>query len=112
MLPSLSSLKNISDRFVKLATSSSSSSTTTSVRLRIAATPTGLLRVGVATGALKIASTWSNLTNPELDPSQIEGGEEGVRTHASTVAKAEAVRRAMEARETGGWLGRTGIGAR
>lgn len=35
------------------------------------------------TAALKIESRWAGLTNPELDP-EANGGEEGVRVHAST----------------------------
>jgi HUS1 checkpoint protein len=27
---------------------------------------------------------WTNLTNPELDPSRVQGGEEGVRDHPTT----------------------------
>ena len=36
---------------------------------------------------MKIESKWEGLTNPELDPEQVEGGEEGVRGHASTRMK-------------------------
>lgn len=47
----------------------------------------GVLRIGLITSALKIESRWEGLTNPELDAAQIEGGEEGVREHASTRMK-------------------------
>ena len=36
---------------------------------------------------MKIESRWEGLTNPELDPAQVEGGEEGIRGHASTRMK-------------------------
>lgn len=36
---------------------------------------------------LKIESKWEGLVNPELDPTQVEGGEAGVREHASTKMK-------------------------
>lgn len=39
------------------------------------------------TPSLTIESKWEGLTNPELDPEQVEGGEEGVRGHASTRMK-------------------------
>lgn len=109
MLPPLSQLKSISDRFTKLALSTSSSSggpfgaaggssssqqpqsfasLASSSRLVLSANMHGALRIGVTTAALKIESKWEGLINPELDPGQVEGGEEGVREHASTVMKA------------------------
>lgn len=47
----------------------------------------GSLRISVATSSLKIESKWEGLQNPELDPGVVEGGEEGVREHASTRMK-------------------------
>ena len=109
MLPPLSQLKSISDRFTRLALSSSSASAgpfgsaggssssqqpqpfpslASSSRLVLSANMHGMLRIGVTTAALKIESKWEGLINPELDPGQVEGGEEGVRGHASTVMKA------------------------
>lgn len=109
MLPPLSQLKSISDRFTRLALSTSSSSggpfgaaggssssqqplpfasLASSSRLVLSANMHGALRIGVTTAALKIESKWEGLINPELDPGQVEGGEEGVREHASTVMKA------------------------
>lgn len=41
----------------------------------------------MATSSLKIESKWEGLQNPELDPGVVEGGEEGVREHASTRMK-------------------------
>ena len=43
----------------------------------------------LSTPALNITSTWSDLTNPQLDPSQIEGGEAGVAAHASTIMRSK-----------------------
>ena len=36
---------------------------------------------------LNIESKWEGLTNPELDPEQVEGGEEGIKGHPSTRMK-------------------------
>lgn len=92
MLPNLLQLKAISERFTKLALSSSTTASggrasdapSSQSRLTLSANAHGVLRIGVETPALKIESKWEGLTNPELDPGQIEGGEEGVREHAST----------------------------
>ena len=99
LLPSLLQLKNISERFTKLAlatTKSGSASGNTSTlsanapgpRLELSANMHGSLRLGIATDALNIASVWTGLSNPELDPSQVEGGEEGLRHHPSTRMRA------------------------
>ena len=95
MLPPLLQLKAISERFTKLALSTSSSANrgrasdapASQSRLVLSANAHGILRIGVETPALKIESKWEGLTNPELDPEQVEGGEEGVRGHASTKMK-------------------------
>ena len=95
MLPPLLQLKAISERFTKLALSTSSSASrgrasdapASQSRLTLSANAHGVLRIGVETPALKIESKWQGLTNPELDPEQVEGGEEGVRGHASTKMK-------------------------
>lgn len=87
MLPPLLQLKAISERFTKLAlspTTTTTSSTSAPPRLTLSANAHGVLRIGVETSSLRIESRWEGLTNPELDPEQIEGGEEGVRGHAST----------------------------
>ena len=55
--------------------------------MELAANMHGELRVGIRTEALKIESRWEGLSNPELDPGQVEGGEEGVREHPSTRMK-------------------------
>lgn len=104
MLPPLLQLKAISERFTKLALSTSTSapaarasataaevptpySSSTSSRLILSANAHGVLRIGVETASLRIESRWEGLTNPELDPEQIEGGVEGVKGHASTKMK-------------------------
>ena len=110
ILPPLLQLKAISERFTKLALSPSisgssgssnatramshagaSSMTTSSSsqhpRLLLSANMHGTLKIAVATSSLKIESRWDGLTNPELDPTQVEGGEAGVREHASTKMK-------------------------
>ncbi len=95
MLPSLLQLKAVSERFTKLALSTSSAASrgrasdapTSQSRLILSANAHGVLRIAVETAALKIESRWEGLTNPELDPEQVEGGEEGVRGHASTRMK-------------------------
>ena len=116
MLPPLLQLKAISERFTKLALSPFSASASASTRhgferererdgaaaggigggagsrLMLAANGHGALKIGVETPSLKIESQWDGLVNPELDPRQVEGGEEGVRGHAST-----------RMREEGGW---------
>ena len=95
MLPPLSQLKTVSERFTKLALSTSSAASrgrasdapSSQSRLILSANAHGILRIGVETAALKIESRWKGLVNPELDPEQVEGGEEGVRGHASTRMK-------------------------
>ncbi|MCJ1463312.1 hypothetical protein MMC07_001919, partial [Pseudocyphellaria aurata] len=108
MLPPLLQLKSISDRFTKMALSTTTTPTSrrggggggggsqdlglvpgssSSSRLVLAANMHGALRIGVTTAALKIESRWEGLVNPELDPNEVEGGEEGVNRHASTLMK-------------------------
>lgn len=111
ILPPLMHIKAVSERFTKLALSSTSSSSLSSSggpsfrshgnntprllesatsasssnsRLLLSANMHGVLKIGVETPMLKIESRWEGLTNPELDPGQVEGGEAGVREHAST----------------------------
>jgi len=96
MLPPLLQLKAISERFTKLALSpttasmrqqASTQTPSSSSRLTISANMHGSLRISVATSNLKIESKWEGLQNPELDPGVVEGGEEGIREHASTRMK-------------------------
>ena len=76
-----------------------------------------MLRIGVETPSLKIESKWEGLTNPELDPEQVEGGEEGVRGHASTRMKEREGEEAwsvvrVEGRDWGKVLGVGRLGGR
>ena len=106
VLPPLSQLKAVSDRFTKLGLATASTSTSNTgggggradasanaagsglgnkaPRLELSATMHGDLRLALRNDGLSIASTWQGLTNPELDPGAVEGGEDGVRTHPST----------------------------
>ena len=92
LLPPLLQLKSISERFTKLAVTSSATGKpggslqggVAGPKLEVAANMHGEMRVGIKTDALRIESRWSGLSNPELDPSEVEGGEEGVKTHPST----------------------------
>ncbi|KAF2128876.1 Hus1-like protein [Dothidotthia symphoricarpi CBS 119687] len=90
ILPPLMQLKSISDRFTKLAlgdTKSSSASTATRTRLEVAANMHGCLKMSIKTDAMSIASVWTDLSNPELDPSQVAGGQNGIADHPSTRMK-------------------------
>jgi HUS1 checkpoint protein len=80
ILPSLIQLKAISDRFTKLAmatttTTKSGSSSAAAPKLELAANMHGSLKLRIATDSLNISSVWTGLTNPELDPGQIEDGD-------------------------------------
>ena len=102
LLPSLMQLKSLSDRFTRLmvAAKSTGSSANTigagngnaasgnvSTRLEMAANMHGCLRLSLRADAMSISSVWTGLSNPELDPSQVDGGEEGIRQHPSTRMK-------------------------
>lgn len=94
-MPNLAQLKSISERFTKLAMSTSTSAAAKSApRLEMSANMFGSLRLAVNTDALRIASQWTGLTNPDLDPTQFEGGSQAVRDHPS-----------MRMRELGGVTG-------
>ena len=107
LLPPLMQLKAISERFTKLGlaplrggastntrTSSFIDQNTNQVglqggsgsgpRLEISANMHGELRIGIRTDALTVQSKWSGLSNPELDPNQVEGGDAGLANHPST----------------------------
>lgn len=76
-LPPLLQLKAISDRFTKLAQASSSSgaasaSSAKAPKLELSANMHGSLRLRIATDTTDIASVWSGLDNPELDPAQLD----------------------------------------
>ncbi|KAJ5936125.1 Hus1-like protein [Penicillium verhagenii] len=89
ILPGLAQLKNISDRFTKIAMSEAKgsqmgmlgadapSTATTTIsssampKLELSANMHGGLRLSISTDELKIASAWSGLVNPPLDPAHI-----------------------------------------
>ncbi|KAF7113988.1 hypothetical protein CNMCM5793_006171 [Aspergillus hiratsukae] len=78
ILPSLASLKSISERFSKLAGDARPaasggivSSTLSAPKLELSANMHGSLKLGIATDALRISSVWSDLVNPPLDPAQL-----------------------------------------
>lgn len=90
--PPLAQLKSISDRFTKLALVSKQSSlsgmTSIGPRLELAANMHGCLRIQIVTDSMNIKSTWTGLSNPHLDPSQVDGGEEAIRNHPTTRMRA------------------------
>jgi HUS1 checkpoint protein len=94
VLPSLIQLKAISDRFTKLAIATSTggtrsgSSSSAIPKLELAANMHGSLKLSIATDSLNISSVWTGLTNPDLDPRQVEDGEAGLEDHPSTKLKA------------------------
>ncbi|RFU32239.1 hypothetical protein B7463_g4115, partial [Scytalidium lignicola] len=98
ILPSLVQLKAISDRFTKLATATAAGSSTSrgivsnnsssnAPKLELSANMYGNLKLSIATDALNISSVWTGLVNPELDPAQIEGGEDELQNHPSVKLK-------------------------
>ncbi len=89
LLPSLLQLKAISDRFTKLAMATTGGGRSSNApKLELAANMHGSLKLSIATDALNISSVWTGLTNPELDPGQVEGGEDGLEEHPSTKLRA------------------------
>lgn len=93
VLPPLMQLKSISDRFTKLALSENNNSNKSStaaaarVRLDMAANMHGCLKLSIRTDAMNISSVWTDLSNPELDPGQVAGGEAHIADHPSTRMK-------------------------
>lgn len=92
LLPPLGQLKAISDRLTRLAVASREKSggsgfNTLGPRLEMSANMHGCLKVGIKTDAMTVKTVWTGLNNPELDPSQVEGGEEGISNHPSTRMK-------------------------
>jgi hypothetical protein len=43
----------------------------------------GCLKMSIKTDAMNISSVWTDLSNPDLDPNQVEGGENGIAGHPS-----------------------------
>ncbi|KAF2002564.1 Hus1-like protein [Amniculicola lignicola CBS 123094] len=88
MLPPLMQLKSVSDRFTKLAlVGAKNGSTATRTRLEMAANMHGCLKMSIKTDAMSISSVWTDLTNPDLDPSHVSGGDIGLAEHPSTRMK-------------------------
>lgn len=90
ILPPLMQLKSISDRFTKLAlagTRAGAGATTARTRLEMAANMHGCLKMSIQTDAMNISSVWTDLANPELDPSQVANGDIGIAEHPSTRMK-------------------------
>ncbi|KAF1990118.1 Hus1-like protein [Aulographum hederae CBS 113979] len=96
VLPPLLQLKSISDRFTRLAMTSrasasggggTASSSSSGPKLEMSANMHGCLRLGIRTDAMNISSVWTKLSNPDLDPAVVEGGDEGVLQHPSTRMK-------------------------
>ncbi|EAW08731.1 checkpoint protein HUS1 family protein [Aspergillus clavatus NRRL 1] len=83
ILPSLVSLKNISERFAKLAADAKPAaggvvgSVLAAPKLELSANMHGSLKLAIATDALCISSVWSDLVNPPLDPAQLGEAEIG-----------------------------------
>ncbi|PYH48160.1 checkpoint protein HUS1 family protein [Aspergillus saccharolyticus JOP 1030-1] len=84
ILPNLSQLKAISERFTKLAApgqqngknpSIAANIANTAPKLELSANMHGSLRLAIATDALRISSVWTDLVNPSLDPGQLSQGE-------------------------------------
>lgn len=95
ILPGLAQLKGISDRFTKLASSDSKKQSgavagagadasaggggsgavalgsSSAPKLELSANMHGKLKLAIATDELRIASMWSGLVNPPLDPAHI-----------------------------------------
>jgi HUS1 checkpoint protein len=94
ILPSLIQLKAISDRFTKLASSTStgairSGGANNIPKLELSANMHGSLKLSISTDALNISSVWTGLTNPELDPSQVNPDGEGLDEHPSTLLRSK-----------------------
>lgn len=97
VLPNLQQLKSISDRFTKLALSTKSgvraggglgTAAAAGPKLELSGNMHGCLRLSLNTDSLRIASLWTGLENPELDPAQVTDGEAGLANHPSTLMKA------------------------
>ncbi|KAL6702885.1 Checkpoint protein hus1 [Coniothyrium glycines] len=103
VLPPLLQLKSISDRFTKLALADNSkSSSSARVRLDMAANMHGCLKMSIRTDAMSISSVWTDLSNPELDPGQVTGGEAHIAEHPSTRMKLLG---SADGRSDEGWAG-------
>ena len=115
-LPPLAQLTSAPDKRTRLAAPSASSSgpgpaaaSAPGPRLDMAANARGCLRVGVATDAMRMASTWTGLANPGLDPAASGGGGRG--GGAAAAAGRRGSRRARGAAGRRGGAERGGVGA-
>jgi len=96
ILPPLGQVRAISERFTRLALASKTGSggggsggfNTLGPRLELSANMHGCLKLAIKTDAMAVQTVWTGLNNPELDPSQVEGGELGISNHPSTRMKA------------------------
>ncbi|KAL9107358.1 MAG: hypothetical protein Q9227_007723 [Pyrenula ochraceoflavens] len=85
ILPNLLQVKSISERFTRLSLSSKTTSSTNVVpKLELSANMHGSFKISIKTDALSISSAWTGLINPELDPSHVSQGSQGIRDHPST----------------------------
>ncbi|KAG9235286.1 cell cycle checkpoint protein-like protein [Amylocarpus encephaloides] len=93
ILPSLLQLKAISDRFTKLSMATSTGTirsggaNSNAPKLELSANMHGSLKLSISTDALNISSVWTGLTNPELDPTQVNPDGEGLDAHPSTILR-------------------------
>jgi HUS1 checkpoint protein len=93
ILPPLGQIKGISDRFTRLASVGAkagggiTAANAPRTRLEMAANMHGCLKLSIRTDAMNISSVWTGLGNPDLDPNQVQGGEEGIANHPSTRMK-------------------------
>lgn len=83
--PPLAQVKSITDKFLRLAAvTTEPNPRKKGPRFQLKANMYGSLNIGLKTDAMSITSSWNDLTNPELDATQIEGGEDAIRDHPST----------------------------
>jgi len=94
MLPPLSQVRAISDRFTRLALATKGGGASgggfnaAGPRLELSANMHGCLKVAIGTDAMRVRTVWTGLANPELDPEQVDGGARAVSDHPSTRMKA------------------------
>jgi HUS1 checkpoint protein len=89
-LPPLIQLKAISERFNRLAVvnaSSLSANSSAGAKLHLAANMHGSLKLSLQTDLLNISSVWEGLEHPDLDPTSVEGGKEGLARHPTEVMR-------------------------
>jgi len=96
VLPPLVQLKNVSDRFTKLALDGLAlSSSSKTPKLELSASMHGELRLSLATpgpGIETLSSIWRGLANPDLDPSAVEDIDDHPSTRMRAVDREDAAR--------------------